>query len=292
LAQKFARAQDKQDEMIFMEKVNNNNIHEKTDSGQILTITQEKTNRIKVENNIYRPKLTIYGKLGEIKYLLVKCAAAKNNFLKLMIDCGADMNLINPNVIKNDVNFFPQRKTKLMGIAGSVESLGTVVLMLKFGRKNSPHEFQLVDRGLPNNIDGIIGKPLTDISAIDFQKGELIYHDEEYDKERLKDAIFDQNKMPQDNQQLNTKEIMESKKNSNEEVEKVIKFLQEVDKAEIKNYSIFKEDASARAEQKEREKRVLSSIDVSHLEAKQAESVQKIVVRYVKVFRFSNTAYS
>jgi transposase InsO family protein len=251
------------------------------------------TKAIKEKNCTYTPKLKIHGEHGKAKYVEVKCGAAKNNTLKLMLDSGADINLIKINSLKHDVNFFPNKRMNLCGISGSIASLGTVFLMLKIGRKNSCHECQLVDANLPDQIDGILGKPVTDMSKIDFQNNELIYDDSRNPaEERLKDIIFNENRIEinhnfSENQNSNKSNVLESQNDSNlhtdKEVNQVLKFIKSIESCEAKSYMITTEEKNLA-----RKEKIMNSFDTKHLSSEQLAEVTEIIMKHSKVFRFND----
>ncbi|VVC26736.1 Integrase, catalytic core,Macro domain,Retropepsins,Zinc finger, CCHC-type,Ribonuclease H- [Cinara cedri] len=96
----------------------------------------------------------------------------------LLIDTGADLNIIKINVLQDDVMVSDSKIYKLQGISDQlVSTLGSTTLNVSINNKVYETEFHVVNSNFPINGDGILGNPFLKDNQmlIDVGKEELIF---------------------------------------------------------------------------------------------------------------------
>lgn len=141
------------------------------------------------------PSIKIYGKKDKSTHVRIKIAQSEKELTSLLLDSGCAISIIKFSVLKPDVNIFPDQKVELVGITGSIISKGAAFLLLKVGRKQVIHEFQVINDTDANTagFDGILGQNIIKNCIIDFVKMTMSYLDfherEIHEKNTLKDAL-------------------------------------------------------------------------------------------------------
>lgn len=95
---------------------------------------------------------------------------------RLLVDTGADLNLIKLNVLHDDVQVPDTKIYLLQGINDlTVKTLGYTILSVRNGEQTSESEFHVVPVNFPIIGDGILGKPflMENQIIIDVGKGEI-----------------------------------------------------------------------------------------------------------------------
>lgn len=99
-------------------------------------------------------------------------AQTVNGTLTLIVDSGATNSLVRMSCIKPETRYDPFRRINMIGMAGERLTIGETSLNLKFGRKNVPTLFQLIDEPPPDN-DGLLGQNVLDNCILDFRNKTL-----------------------------------------------------------------------------------------------------------------------
>lgn len=101
------------------------------------------------------------GCIGEtnLEFLRLKVYISKENYLLLLIDTGADINLLKGNKLIGTTEYDPEKKSKVKCVDGSpLETHGVVEANIELGNSSVRHEFQLVNKEVDIPCDGILGR--------------------------------------------------------------------------------------------------------------------------------------
>lgn len=131
----------------------------------------------KRDEEFYMPSIKIYGKKDRSTHVRMKIAQSVKDLTSLLLDSGCAISIIKFSVLKPDVNIFPDQKVELVGITGSIVSKGAAFLLLKVGRKQVIHEFQVINDTDANTagFDGILGQNIIENCIIDFVNMTMSY---------------------------------------------------------------------------------------------------------------------
>lgn len=109
-------------------------------------------------------------------HALYKIPQCTKEIVKLLVDTGADLNLIKLDALHDDVQVSDTKIFMLQGINDqAVKTMGFTMLTVINGNQSSESEFHVVPTNFPIIGDGILGKPfLTENQiVIDVGKGEI-----------------------------------------------------------------------------------------------------------------------
>lgn len=134
--------------------------------------------------NKYVPSVQLYGKKGGQMFIKLKCTQAISGLLTLILDTGSTVSIIRAEKLKGLTVYHPNKRLKLVGIAGVREGIGATQLMVAIGRKTIPIEFQLVQGEPPDDCDGILGMNFTQKCVIDCLLKKLRYYDNEHEEKK------------------------------------------------------------------------------------------------------------
>lgn len=107
------------------------------------------------------------------KYEIPQCISGDAD---LLIDTGAELNLIKLNSLQEDILVSEKKIYKMQGINDQlVNTLGSTILTVVINDKTYETEFQVVDTSFPITGDGILGIPFLKENniIIDVSKGEI-----------------------------------------------------------------------------------------------------------------------
>ena len=82
----------------------------------------------------------------------------KEDKLKFLVDTGADVSLIKSDKLNGEGTYDPDKAIFLQGIGpNNIQSFGTTICSVRFGKLDLTHEFHLVSKTLNLKYDGILG---------------------------------------------------------------------------------------------------------------------------------------
>jgi hypothetical protein len=92
-------------------------------------------------------------------FIKLKLDISKEKELHLLVDTGADVSVINSKKLISTTEFEPRQKVRLKSVDGSVvETHGLVKAQVMEGKLSIPIEFQLVNKQVDIEGDGILGR--------------------------------------------------------------------------------------------------------------------------------------
>jgi hypothetical protein len=265
------------------------------EENQITTLKIERQDVISNYQEKYEeeaPRLKLLGSREMPRHIKIRCYNTVKPEIDLLVDSGCQLSLIKKSLLTKNTGINETEKCNLVGISGSLRSLGKTALTLKFGRQTKLYDFQVIaDEGL-KQFDGIIGQDIILNSIIDLKDNVFIYYDpgikiKKY-KYRISEAIT--NKI-----EIETKCRSEESEEVQERTEYKKQFKEMNKSTEELNLTnpvtTCKTIEKARSETKgfqscQKVNKKLNTIESSHLSEKQGQEEDKIVQKFKDAPKF------
>lgn len=114
----------------------------------------------------------------ENRHILCTSPQCTMDQIKLLVDTGAELNIIKITSLKDHIIINTNKKKKLQGITNEItNTIGSTELEIPIGENNFKTEFFVVDSDFPIPGDGILGEPflIENQAVIDIGQGEISF---------------------------------------------------------------------------------------------------------------------